>query len=297
MNAKKLLLSLVVLLFSICMLATPRFWAPQEVPALPSEPAAVPSTPLLPAPEMLVPKPSEDPLGLIDSPQARVIRFSWAQLPECYREAEAAAEALRLTLRQEDDRGYIDTKEWIREYGALLPFPGISGQESDFSSLSCDDHYFYRWGSPLQKDQSDSLFVYDKDTKELLYRFINTDGDMGGFSKGVRLIDGVLYSVYGRNPLENDMACYLFAYDLEREELLWRSEANRANSFNFLIRDDVILCGFGATRWEDYLYQIDRNTGKTIAETPVAYKPNYLAEQDSQLFVNTHGANYIFNLE
>ena len=34
------------------------------------------------------------------------------------------------------------------------------------------------------------------------------------------------------------------------------------NSMNFVVKGDVILCGYGFTSEEDYLYQINRNTGE-----------------------------------
>ena len=39
----------------------------------------------------------------------------------------------------------------------------------------------------------------------------------------------------------------MFAYDLEKDKLLWRSADQSYNSMNFVVKGDVILCGYGFT--------------------------------------------------
>lgn len=51
-------------------------------------------------------------------------------------------------------------------------------------------------------------------------------------------------------------SCFMFAYDLDKDELIWRSADQTYNSMNFLVMDDVIICGYGFTAEKDYLYQI-----------------------------------------
>lgn len=63
--------------------------------------------------------------------------------------------------------------------------------------------------------------------------------------------------------------CFMFAYDLENEKLLWRSADQTYNSMNFLVKGDVIFCGYGFTAEDDYLYQLDKNTGEVIDRLPL----------------------------
>lgn len=37
---------------------------------------------------------------------------------------------------------------------------------------------------------------------------------------------------------------------------------------NFLVKGDVIFCGYGFTAEDDYLYQLDKNTGEVIDRLP-----------------------------
>lgn len=64
-------------------------------------------------------------------------------------------------------------------------------------------------------------------------------------------------------------SCFMFAYDLENEKLLWRSADQTYNSMNFLVKGDVIFCGYGFTAEDDYLYQLDKNTGEVIDRLPL----------------------------
>lgn len=59
--------------------------------------------------------------------------------------------------------------------------------------------------------------------------------------------------------------CFMFAYDLENDKLLWRSADQTCNSMNFIVKDDVIICGYGFTSEDDYLYQLDLHTGEVLS--------------------------------
>lgn len=60
---------------------------------------------------------------------------------------------------------------------------------------------------------------------------------------------------------------------------------------------DVILCGYGFTAEDDYLYQIDKHTGRIIVQTDVASMADCLIEQDGKLFIHTYNRDYIFKVE
>src|SRR5436190_6297923 len=62
-------------------------------------------------------------------------------------------------------------------------------------------------------------------------------------------------SSFGRNG-------YLQAIDPKRGKLLWRSPAQVANAYNFVLLNDTVVTGYGFTGESDYLYAVDRATGK-----------------------------------
>ena len=91
--------------------------------------------------------------------------------------------------------------------------------------------------------------------------------------------------------------CFLFAYDLDQDELVWRSADQSYNSMNFLIKGDIILCGYGFTEEDDYLYQINRNTGEIIDRLLLKKMPDLLIEQDGKLYVHTYSYDYVIEMD
>ena len=106
-----------------------------------------------------------------------------------------------------------------------------------------------------------------------------------------RLADGVLYvenahqtyakSSYGRNG-------YVTAVDPKRRKLLWRSPALVANAANFFLLNDTILSGYGFTAEPDYLYALDRKTGKVKGRLLLPSSPSTIARHGNELTVTTY---------
>ena len=90
-------------------------------------------------------------------------------------------------------------------------------------------------------------------------------------------------------------SCFMFAYDLEQDKLLWRSADQSYNSMNFVVKGDVILCGYGFTAEDDYLYQINRNTGEILDRLELKKMPDLLVEQDGKLYVHTYSYDYVID--
>lgn len=66
--------------------------------------------------------------------------------------------------------------------------------------------------------------------------------------------------------------CFMFAYDLENEKLMWRSADQTYNSMNFLVKGEVI----------------DRLTLKKM--------PDLMAEKDDRLYVHTYSYDYVIEI-
>lgn len=112
--------------------------------------------------------------------------------------------------------------------------------------------------------------------------------------------DGVLYVSHAHNTYAKSsggMNAYLTALDLESGELLWRSESLVANCANFLVVGDGIISGYGFTDEKDYLYVIDRHSGKTVSQLLVKSGPETLALIDDVLHVRTYNTDYRFRVE
>jgi len=111
------------------------------------------------------------------------------------------------------------------------------------------------------------------------------------------LKDGIFYGASVLNGYAQPDTCFMFAYDLINDKLLWRSADQSYNTMNFVVKGDIILCGYGFTSEKDYLYQINRNTGEVIDRLELASKPDLLVEQDGKLYVHTYNCNYVIEME
>lgn len=111
------------------------------------------------------------------------------------------------------------------------------------------------------------------------------------------LKDGIFYGESVMNGYAEPDTCFMFAYDLENEKLLWRSASQSCNSMNFVVEGDILICGYGFTSEPDYLYQINRNTGEIIDRLLLKKMPDLLVEQDGKLYVHTYSYNYVIGLE
>ena len=202
---------------------------------------------------------------------------------ECHANAEAA-QPFELTVISETENGVSMTEDWYREEGLVLPM------EDGSWDRFYDEDYRYQWAD-------ESLRIYEKETDRLLYDVIIPTDHWYINGNNAYLENGILYAGSIQNGYAYPDTCFLFAYDLEREELLWRSADQTYNTMNFLIKGDVIICGYGFTAEKDYLYQIDKKTGEVLAQTELKKMPDLLVEQDGKLYVHTYSCDYVLEIQ
>jgi hypothetical protein len=88
-------------------------------------------------------------------------------------------------------------------------------------------------------------------------------------------------SSYGRNA-------YVSAIDPAKRKLLWRSPALVANADNFVLLNNTIVSGYGFTAEPDYLYALDRATGKVTGRVLLPSSPQTIARHGNELTVTTY---------
>ncbi len=81
---------------------------------------------------------------------------------------------------------------------------------------------------------------------------------------------------------------YIAAIDLRRGKTLWRSPALVANARTFVLAGGALVTGYGFTREADYLYLLDRATGRVRDRLPVPSAPETIARRGNRLFVRTY---------
>ena len=103
--------------------------------------------------------------------------------------------------------------------------------------------------------------------------------------------NGVLYvanahdtyasSSYGRNA-------YITAIDLKTKRPLWRSPALVANAKTFALTPRYLVTGYGFTKEPDYLYLLDRRTGRVVERLKVPTAPEQITKRGNRVNVRTY---------
>ncbi len=211
--------------------------------------------------------------------EPKYIAINFTGVTEIHAEGDAV-EPLKWEILSEEDNGIDSADEWYASENLSLPMIG-----TDWNSFS-DENYEYLW-------EGDDLYIYENGTGNCLY-VLNYPTDKWYVNgNNAYLKDGIFYGASVANGYAQPNTCFMFAYDLENEKLLWRSADQSYNSMNFVVKGDVLICGYGFTAEPDYLYQINRNTGEIIDRLLLKKMPDLIVEQDGKLYVHTYSYNYV----
>jgi hypothetical protein len=66
-----------------------------------------------------------------------------------------------------------------------------------------------------------------------------------------------------------------------------------ANARTFVLAGRALVTGYGFTREDDYLYLIDRSTGKARDRLPVPSAPETITRRGNRLFVRTYDRDIV----
>lgn len=227
------------------------------------------------------PAPEEEEIAV----EPKYITIDLSGIKETHIEGEAV-EPLKLQIISEEYNNIDWANDWYERENLSLPMIG-----SEWNHFY-DDTYEYLWAD-------DELYIFDRqisnsDTHCLYVLQYPTDKwYINGNNAWLK--DGIFYGASVTNGYAEPDSCFMFAYDLEQDKLLWRSADQSYNSMNFVVKGDVILCGYGFTAEDDYLYQINRNTGEILDRLELKKMPDLLAEQDGKLYVHTYSYDYVID--
>ena len=195
-----------------------------------------------------------------------------------------AAAPFDLKIVSEEENGIDFANEWYDSKGLSLPMTG-----TDWNSFY-DDNYQYLWSG-------EDLYIFENGTGNCLYVLTYPTDKWYINGNNACLKDGIFYGASVTNGYAQPDTCFMFAYDLEDNKLLWRSADQTYNSMNFIVKDNVIICGYGFTSEDDYLYQLDLHTGEVLSRLTLKKQPDLLVYQDNTLYVHTYSYNYTIEIK
>lgn len=86
------------------------------------------------------------------------------------------------------------------------------------------------------------------------------------------------------------------AIDLSNSKIIWQTDGLVSNANNFAIIKDIIVSGYGYTDIPDYLYLMNKHTGKVIEKILLRTAPEYLILKNNLLYVRTYDTDYVFKI-
>lgn len=215
--------------------------------------------------------------------ETKYITIDLSTVKETHPTGDAAA-PFDLKIVSEEENGIDFANEWYDSKGLSLPMTG-----TDWNSFY-DDNYQYLWSG-------EDLYIFENGTGNCLYVLTYPTDKWYINGNNACLRDGIFYGASVTNGYAQPDTCFMFAYDLEDNKLLWRSADQTYNSMNFILKDNVILCGYGFTSEDDYLYQLDLHTGEILSRLKLKKQPDLLVYQDHMLYVHTYSYNYTIEIE
>jgi hypothetical protein len=90
---------------------------------------------------------------------------------------------------------------------------------------------------------------------------------------------------------------YVTAIDPERRKTLWRSRALVANPRTFVVTGDLIVSGYGFTAEPDYLYLLDRRSGRVLDRLAVPSAPEVIKLRGDRLDVRTYDRKVVARID
>ena len=217
--------------------------------------------------------------------EPKYITIDLSGIKETHIEGESV-EPLKLKIISEEYNNIDWANDWYERENLSLPMIGNEWNhfyDDTYEYLWADDE-LYIFGRQIPNSDTHCLYVLQYPTDKW---YVN--------GNNAWLKDGIFYGASVTNGYAEPDSCFMFAYDLEQDKLLWRSADQSYNSMNFVVKGDVILCGYGFTAEDDYLYQINRNTGEILDRLELKKMPDLLVEQDGKLYVHTYSYDYVID--
>ncbi len=196
--------------------------------------------------------------------------------------------------------GVLDAQVWAEENSTPLP-----------------PHLPYTDGTYCYRDYGDGSYGYIAlEVEEKKDGGLTKYYDLSAFSEdpeaaanrksltGQRVIyataeDGILYVALGHASYASyaPNTGYILAIDMQDGTLLWKSRRQVSNANNFVLRGDYIICGYGFTSEPDFIYILDKESGKVLEQIDLPNAPYHFLTDGDELTVLTYNSVYRYTMK
>jgi len=261
---------------------------------------------------------AQDATKLIDS-ELRPVLVKRPAFPYQSAQAKAAAKttsAVRVKVRSQKANSITDEADWFDRNILVRPLPALEedyryvpaetrwGELKLFRTSPSGEHVgIYLMAKKLEKpvdgvyDESFTCtaVLFNKDyVPKALFVLDDFFPPILEMSQ-VALVDHVLYfdcNFNGYASIMKKKTGYLVALDLDRGEVIWSTAALTAGYRGFLVHRDVIFSGYGFTDEPDFLFVIDRGSGKVLQKEKLKSAHEFLVIKKDVLYVRCYDTDY-----
>ncbi|WP_033152442.1 hypothetical protein [Pseudobutyrivibrio ruminis] len=208
---------------------------------------------------------------------------------------------LSLTKTKEESQEWLDTDVWCQKNGFEYQKLPYSDGTFTYMGLYPKDDYSCTALTISSESTGDILYYLD------LYELCYGPDESGRYSQAVQDIQyavmddnaNILYVSIMHNGYssENPLSSHIVAIDLQKNEVIWRSEPLVSGLCNFIVDGDTIICGYGFTSEPDYIYLLDKHTGDKVDEISVKSAPEQFDIKGDTLYVATYNTAYEFTIQ
>lgn len=208
---------------------------------------------------------------------------------------------LKLTKISQESNDITDEYKWFDEIGMTMPDRNNFSDQSFEYVLSGEEQYYPYRAEVIDLGSYNTIANLDFSEHRYADNYIPEDYPYIDetikymHSDGFTLYVSMAHNTYAASAPHN---AYVMALDMQNDySVLWKSQPLVANADNFAIIDDFIICGYGFTAEDDYLYILDKYTGKVLDRILLKSGPDYIYEIGDKLYVRTYNTNYVFDYE
>lgn len=90
---------------------------------------------------------------------------------------------------------------------------------------------------------------------------------------------------------------YVTALNPKTGKILWRSGPLTQNANTFADAGDVLVCGYGFTAEPDFVYVLDKRTGRKLQTIPVKSGPSFILRKGERVYVRCYDTDYVFAIK